>query len=70
MFQWAIFLLAGGLGYNVTKFDPNYTSPPDGSLGVNAVVCGLYVIAFAMVPGNIAQYVVQDRTDGSSEYTI
>ena len=61
VYQWAVFILAAGYAFNITR----YSEYLIGSLESSAVVCAIYVVAFIMVPGNIAQFVVADRDDGT-----
>jgi len=66
VYQWLVFLLAGGLAYNETKYSK--TPFPTDSIRYNGVICALYVIAYVTVPGNIAHFVVRDREEGTSKY--
>jgi len=67
IFQYAIFLLASGMAYNITEFNPEYNSK---SMRFNAIICGLYVVAHVMVPGNIAHFLVKDRQEGTSTHQL
>ena len=68
VYQWLVFLLAGGLAYNLTEYSE--TPFPTDLIRYNGIICALYVIAYVTVPGNLAHFVVRDREDGTSKLLI
>ena len=62
IFQYAVFLLAAGFAYNRTEVDGTYKS---GSLQDSCIIAGIYVMAFTMLPGNLANFLVKDRAGGT-----
>lgn len=68
VYQWLVFLLAGGLAYNLTEYSD--TPFPTGLIRYNGIICALYVVAYITVPGNLAHFVVKDREDGTKHLIL